>query len=195
MPGEFFARPTLRVARDLVGKRLVCEVGSDRVAGTIVEVEAYRGEADRACHASRGRTRRTEGLYRCPGVYYVYLIYGMYWCLNVVTEREDYPAAVLVRAVEPTEGLDAMRARRGAARRDEELTSGPGKLCQAYGIDGSFHGDHCERSRLFVEDAPRLPDRGVGRGPRVGVDYAGECRDHPWRFCVRGNPFVSRPRL
>lgn len=190
----FFDRPTLAVARDLLGARLVRRIGRGLVYGRIVEVEAYIGEDDRACHASRGRPGkkgRAAGLYVGPGHYYVYMIYGMYWCLNVVTEREGYPAAVLVRALEPTGGLHLMRRSRRAARRDRDLANGPGRLCQALAIDGRLHGKSVESRSLWLESGERVPDREVVRCPRVGVDYAGDSKDLPWRFYIRTSDCVS----
>lgn len=191
---SFFARDTLEVARDLLGQRLVRIVNGRRLSGRIVEVEAYVGEEDLACHASRGRTRRTEVMYGPPGHAYVYFIYGMYHCLNVVTEREGFPAAVLIRALEPVEGVDVMRAHRGC-RDDRELTSGPGKLCVALQIDRRLNGialyDHGE---LFLdEDEPVASDR-TATSTRVGIKVPGWAAEAPWRVYVADSPFVSGAR-
>ncbi len=189
---SFFDRPALGVARELLGKVLVRESGEGVVAGRIVEAEAYIGLEDRASHASRGRTERNAVMFGPPGHAYVYLIYGMHWCLNLVTERAGVPAAVLLRAVEPLEGLELMRRRRTKARRERDLTSGPARLCQAFAIDGSLNGaDVCSpQATLFVED------RGLAAGevvaaPRVGVDYAGEWALERFRFLDRQSAFVS----
>jgi DNA-3-methyladenine glycosylase len=192
----FYDRPALDVARDLIGLQLVRRLPEGRLAGRIVEVEAYVSIEDRASHASRGRTERNAVMFGPPGHAYVYLVYGMHWCLNLVTEREGIPAAVLIRAVEPVEGIEQMRARRPKARKDVELTSGPARLCQALGIDGSLNGaDLCSPGSLvWVEDC------GGGRGtivvaPRVGVAYAGEWAARPFRFYEDESPFVSaRPK-
>jgi len=192
----FYDRGALDVARDLIGLMLVRRDGAGIVAGRIVETEAYVSVEDRASHASRGRTRRNEVMFGPPGHAYVYLIYGMHWCVNLVTEPEGVPAAVLIRAVEPMEGLDRIRARRPKARKDPELTGGPARLCQAFAIDGSLNGaDLClPAGPLYVED------RGAPRGtlvaaPRVGVDYAGEWAARPFRFYEDESPYVSaRPR-
>ncbi len=180
----FYDRPTIEVARDLLGRRLVCATGGGRRAGRIVETEAYVGPDDLASHASRGRTPRTAVMFGPPGYAYVYLVYGLHYCLNAVTEREGVPAAVLVRALEPETGL--------AGR-----TDGPGRLCRALGVDRSFDGEDLTGARLFVEPGDRPPDAPppddlVASGPRIGVAYAAEDALKPWRFWVRGNEFVSR---
>lgn len=165
---RYFSRPTLTVARSLLGKYLVRENGKGTVAGKIIEVEAYIGSEDRACHASKGRTARTDVMFGRAGVAYVYLIYGMYHCLNVVTEREEFPAAVLIRAVEI----------------DGELIDGPGRLCRVLDIDRSLNRfDLTLGARLWFEDrATRVPWSKVGAFPRIGVDYAGVWAKKPWRF-------------
>jgi len=189
---EFYARDTLVVARQLLGQRLVRRLESARLSGRIVEVEAYVGETDRACHAACGRTARNAVMYGPPGHAYVYFIYGMHHCLNVVTADEGFPAAVLIRALEPVEGLETMRRlRRG--RPDRELTNGPAKLCQALAIDRTFNGlDLCADGPLFIEAGPSVDDADVETGPRVGVRGDEAALTAPWRFFVRGNPFVSR---
>jgi DNA-3-methyladenine glycosylase len=190
---DFFSRDTLTVARELLGQRLVRVLGDRRLSGRIVEVEAYVGEGDQACHARCGRTARNAAMYGPPGHAYVYLIYGMHNCLNVVTGREGFPAAVLVRALEPVEGIAVMREKRGG-RGGSELTSGPARLCQALEIDRRFDGvDLCEvDSVLFVERDTGVPGEQVVKGPRIGVRGDEEALSAPWRFCVRGNRFVSR---
>ena len=190
---EFFARDTLTVARELLGQRLVRLLDGDRLSGRIVEVEAYVGEEDQASHARFGPTRRNAPMYGPPGHAYVYLIYGMHHCLNFVTGREGFPAAVLVRALEPLEGIDAMRARRGD-RPDVQLTSGPARLCQALDVDRRFDGaDLCAPAALlFLEQDGVVPDDAVVAGPRVGVRGDEEAINVPWRFCVRDNRHVSR---
>ena len=192
---SFYARDdTLLVARELLGKRLVVPAADGaRVAGLIVETEAYMGPEDKASHAFGGRrTARTEMMYARGGTVYVYFIYGLHHQFNVVTGTEGTPHAILVRALEPVEGVDVMRARRGLedVRR---LTSGPGKLCQALALDRSYNGEDLTRTRAWIEDAGRrFGPREIARGPRVGIDYAQEYAARPWRFWVKGNPFVSR---
>ena len=164
----YFSRPTVRVARSLVGKYLVRSIEGREIAGRIIEVEAYVGPEDKACHASKGRTQRTDVMFGVAGLSYVYLIYGMHHCLNVVTEREAFPAAVLIRAID-VEG---------------ELIDGPGRLCRALQIDRSLNRiDLTRRDRLWFEDrGDRIGSRCVAAFPRIGVDYAGEWAKKPWRF-------------
>ncbi|MGD8966157.1 MAG: DNA-3-methyladenine glycosylase [Anaerolineae bacterium] len=190
---DFFARDTLVVARALLGQRLVRVLGGKRLSGRIVEVEAYIGEEDEASHARPGRTRRNAPMYGPPGHAYVYLIYGMYHCFNVVTEREGFPAAILVRGLEPLEGLEVMRGRRGG-RPDDQLTSGPGRLCEALFIDRQFDGvDLCAPTApLFLEEGETVSDDGVATGPRINVRGNESALNAPWRFCVQGNRHVSR---
>jgi DNA-3-methyladenine glycosylase len=187
----FFERDTLQVAKDLLGCRLVRIDDGQRLSGLIVEAEAYIGEDDRACHAARGRTPRTRVMYGLPGRSYVYFVYGMYHCLNVVTEREGFPAAVLIRALEPQEGFEVMRRRRGG-RPDRELTNGPGKLCQALGIDARLNGvDLTVHDRLYLERGEPVPPEQIAVSPRVGINVQGWAADVPWRAFVAGSPFVS----
>jgi DNA-3-methyladenine glycosylase len=190
---DFFARDTLVVARELLGQRLVRMWEGGRISGRIVEVEAYVGEEDQACHARCGRTERNASMYGLPGHAYVYFVYGMHHCLNIVTQREGFPAAVLIRALEPLEGIEAMRARRGG-RIDVELTSGPARLCQALGIDRRLDGvDLCAPDAvLFIEKSGALPDVAVTTGPRVGVRGDEVALAAPWRFYVQDNGYVSR---
>jgi DNA-3-methyladenine glycosylase len=190
---DFFARNTLTVARELLGRRLVRLLDGDRLSGRIVEVEAYVGEDDQASHARFGRTQRNAAMYGPPGRAYVYLVYGVHHCLNVVTGREGYPAAVLIRALEPLEGIEGMRARRGG-RSDLLLTSGPGRLCQALAIARRFDGvDLCApEALLFVEVGACVPDDAVAAGPRVGVRGDEVAITTPWRFYLRDSPHVSR---
>lgn len=192
LPREFYARDTLLVARELLGQRLVRWLNGERLSGRIVEVEAYIGETDQACHASCGRTARNAVMYGPPGHAYVYFIYGMHHCLNVVTEREGFPAAVLIRALEPLEGVATMRRLR-PGRPDRELTNGPAKLCQALDIDRTFNRiDLCAHGPLFIEAGTPVSEADVGTSPRVGVRGDERALTAPWRFFVRGNPFVSR---
>jgi DNA-3-methyladenine glycosylase len=193
---DFYTRAdTLRVARELLGKRLVVpsETGA-RVAGRIVETEAYLGAGDRAAHSYGGRrTARTETMYGVGGTAYVFFVYGMHHQFNVVTGPAGLPHVVLVRAVEPEEGVDVMKERRPVAK-ERELTDGPGKLCRALGIDLTFDGEDLTTGRrIWLEEAGvRLKPAEIATGPRVGIDYAGEDALRPWRFWVKGNEFVSR---
>jgi DNA-3-methyladenine glycosylase len=171
LPRIYFTRPTVQVARSLVGKYLVRCIDGKKIAGKIIEVEAYVGSEDKACHASKGRTQRTDVMFGSAGVAYVYLIYGMYHCLNVVTEREEFPSAVLIRAIEI----------------DGKLIDGPGRLCRAMQIDRSFNrADLTVGESLWFEDRGVSVKRGnVGAHPRIGVDYAGVWAQKHWRFRLR----------
>jgi DNA-3-methyladenine glycosylase len=195
LPREFYTRAdVLAVARDLLGRILVVPTrNGGRAAGRIVETEAYRGPEDRASHAWAGRrTRRTETMYGPGGTAYVYFVYGMYHQFNVVTNCADIPHAVLIRALEPLEGLTLMRRRR-PGRPDAKLASGPGALCLALGIDRSFDRLDLLGDRVWLEEGAAPRGRGaITRGPRVGIDYAGAWAARPWRFWIRGNPHVSR---
>lgn len=193
----FFTRPTLHVARDLLGQRLVRVCNGERLSGVIVETEAYVGPTDTACHASKGRTPRTKVMFGPPGHAYVYLIYGMYNMLNLVTEQPDFPAAVLIRAIEPVEGVAKMqthRQRNGRpATKPANLTSGPGKLCQALQIDKALNSwDVTVGQELWLESTNPVSENAIATGPRVGINYAdAKDREAPWRFWIRGNGFVS----
>jgi DNA-3-methyladenine glycosylase len=194
LPREFYTRSNVfTVARDLLGKLLVVpdELGP-RVSGKIVEVEAYRGPEDRASHAYGGRrTKRTETMYRQGGVAYVYFVYGMYYQFNVVSNVEDIPHAILVRALQPVEGIEIMRQRRHS-HPDWSLTNGPGKLCIAMGIDKRMDGADLLGNRVWLEDFEEVSPHRTAKGPRIGIDYAQEWIEKPWRFWIRENPFVSR---
>ena len=176
------------VARDLLGWEVESTVGGVRTSGRIVEVEAYTGPDDPASHAAEriGRTRRNSSMFGPPGIAYVYLIYGMHWCLNVVTGREGFPAAVLVRALEPLAGEATMAARRG---RNRDLCSGPARLCQALGVTGELDGHTLDRAPLRLVPRKPVPDGSVARSPRIGVTRA---RDRELRFFLQGNPHLSR---
>lgn len=195
LPREFYTRAdVLAVARDLLGKRLVAPApGGERVSGVVVEAEAYAAPEDKASHAYGGRrTARTETMYRVGGTAYVYFVYGLHHQFNVVTGPEGLPHAVLIRAVEPDEGIELMRERR-AVGRDRDLTSGPGKLCRALGLDRTHDGADLCGPRVWLEDAGRrVAPEEVASGPRVGIAYAEEYAQKPWRFWLRGNPYASR---
>jgi DNA-3-methyladenine glycosylase len=180
LPRTYFNRPTLTVARSLVGKYLIRCIDGREVAGKIVEVEAYVGSQDKACHASKGRTQRTEVMFGPAGVAYVYLIYGMYYCLNVVTEREEFPSAVLIRAIEL----------------DGELIDGPGRLCRVLQIDRRLNRvDLTTGESLWFEDRGVSVRKGdVEAHPRIGVDYAGKWAEKLWRFRLRAVTAPTRTR-
>ncbi len=185
---RFFQRPTLIVARELLGARLVrVERSGSRSSGLIVEVEAYIGSDDLGCHARAGRTTRNAAMWGPAGHAYVYFTYGMHWCLNVVTEVDGFPAAVLLRALVPMEGRETMRRRRGPAG-DRDMTGGPARLCQALGIDRRYNGhDLCASgATLLLEAGVPIPELDVSKSPRVGLNKVPEpWRSLPWRFLVR----------
>jgi DNA-3-methyladenine glycosylase len=203
LPRSFYARPVLTVARACIGKLLVHDDGAGRTVGRIVEAEAYRGPEDRAAHSYGGRrTPRTEVMFGEAGHAYLFFVYGMHWHLNLVAGKVGEPHAVLVRAVEPLEGVAAMAARRGldAANRKGEITSnltnGPGKLCEAFALDRAQYGADLTASTLYLADDGAKPR--VARSTRIGVDYAAEWALKPWRFYDAESRFVSRfraPRL
>lgn len=190
LPTSFYARPAAVVARELLGARLVSQVGGRKTAGVIVETEAYTGPEDEASHAHErfGRTARNAMMFAAPGLAYVYRIYGIHWCLNAVTDGEDFPAAVLIRAARPAEGMEWLGERR-KGRPEVEWMRGPGKLSEALGIEGSLNGHSLERSPLWIEPGEAVPPEEVAVGPRIGISRA---VDEPLRFWVRGSPYVSR---
>lgn len=185
LPREAYSGPTLKVARELLGRRLVrISPSGIRLAGRIIEAEAYIGEQDLACHAKAGRTARNQSMWGPPGHAYVYFTYGMHWMLNVVTEQEGFPAAVLLRGIKPEEGLERMWRNRGG-RHDLPLADGPAKLCQALEIDGSLDGlDLCAPdSPLFIEGTPSFNDDVVTTSSRIGLNTVPEpWLSKPWRF-------------
>lgn len=200
LPRDFYNRDTLEVARDMLGCWLVREHNGEQMAARIVETEAYCGAEDSACHAHRRRSPRTEAMFGPAGHAYVYLVYGMHWLLNVVTEPEGSPCAVLIRAVEPMANEAAMRAIRQAS--GKQLSNGPGKLTRALSIDKALYGHDMTRAgQLWISPASHndphaaLGSRPIASGPRVGIDYAKpEHRDAPWRLWLEDNPWVSKAR-
>lgn len=191
---EFFLRSnTVRVAQDLLGKLLVVPVADGRrVSGMIVETESYMGIEDKAAHSYGGRrTARNEITYAEGGHVYVFFVYGMYYQLNLVTGPAEQAHVVLIRGLEPVEGIEIMRDRRGAMS-DKNLTSGPGKLTIALGIDRSYNGEHLSGDRIWVEEYENIMKSQISSGPRVGIDYAEEFVEMPWRFWVSGSQYVSK---
>ncbi len=184
LPCRFYDRPVLEVARALLGMRLVRNLDGKRISGLIIETEAYDGENDLACHAHSGKTKRNAVMYGPPGHAYVYFTYGIHWCLNCVTGCEGYPSAVLIRAIQPVEGMGEI-ARRRTPNLERNWCNGPAKLTQALAIDGQLNGmDLCNSmSPLFIEKARPLPQEFIRADARVGVGYAPEpWRSLPWRF-------------
>jgi len=185
LPRSFYARPTIEVARELLGKILV----HGETAGRIVETEAYVGGDDLASHSARGITNRTRVIFGPPGHAYVYFIYGMYECLNLVAEPDGTPGCVLIRALEPVAGIAAMQRRRPAARTTRDLASGPGRLTMAMAITRAQNGMDVTRGDLTVRTAPGEEPFEIEVTPRIGIRH---CADWPLRFVIRGSPFVSR---
>ncbi|OGV26060.1 MAG: 3-methyladenine DNA glycosylase [Legionellales bacterium RIFCSPHIGHO2_12_FULL_37_14] len=180
LPREFYNRETTHVARDLLGMHLVHRSQGIERIGKIVEVEAYLGGHDLACHSSKGLTKRTEVMFGQPGFAYVYLIYGMYHCFNVVTESKGVGAAVLIRALEPIQSIT-------------ERTSGPGLLCKALKIDRQLNAHDLLSDTLFITNQSAELARHIVAAPRIGVHYSKEWAAKPLRFYIQGNPFVSKP--
>ena len=194
LPRDFYTRRnTLQIARELLGKLLVVvEEDAPRVAGMIVETEGYKGPLDKASHAfGHRRTARTETMYGLGGTAYVYFIYGMYCQFNVVTNEAETPHAILVRALEPVEGIDVMHQRR-TVKTDRDLSNGPGKLCIAMNIDRRFDRADLLGEEIWIEDYEKIKPRQIASGPRVGISYAEDYVDKPWRFWIKDNPCVSR---
>jgi DNA-3-methyladenine glycosylase len=179
LPREFYDRDTIMVSKDLLGKYLVRAARGVERVGRIVEVEAYLGPHDLAAHSARGRTKRNEVMFGPPGHAYVYMIYGMYFCMNVVTEREGHASAVLLRALEPIENV-------------ADKTRGPGLLCKAMQIDKRLNGHDLLSDDFFIATGEAPQEFRIAKRPRIGVDYAGEWAKKHLRYYIKGNPFVSR---
>ena len=178
---KFYNQSTLKVAKKLLGKFLVRKIGKKKIVGMITEIEAYVGPNDLASHASKGKTPRTQIMFGEAGRWYVYLIYGMYHCLNVVTEKEDYPAAVLIRAVKPV-----VNVRRGAEAAARGIGAGPGKVCKYFKIDKKLNGENAGGQKLWIEDRKiKLKKSAIQTDKRIGVDYAGKYKHKKWRFLIK----------
>lgn len=190
---EFYERDGLTVAKELLGKYLVHSTQEGTTVGKIVEVEAYIGPEDAAAHMYKGlRTSRTEVAFGPGGHAFVYLIYGMYYCFNIVTNIAEKPEAILIRALEPVEGLDRMKKRRKTEEAVKNLCSGPGKLCMAMAITKEHNAVDLCGDELYLLDRERVPEKDILSTPRINIDYAGEAKDYPWRYIIRENPFVSK---
>jgi DNA-3-methyladenine glycosylase len=213
LPKSFYQRSAVEVARDLVGKLLVHKSAEGITAGMIVETEAYVGSMDKACHAYKGKTDRNAVMFRAGGLAYVYFIYGMYNCFNVVSGPKNVADAVLIRALEPVQGLALMSQRRyqkniwadlspralkkhlqneKLTAKEKNLTNGPGKLCQALDITKTQYGANLTRGELLIKDYKVVEPTSIGVSKRINIDYAEEARDFPWRFYLLDNPWVSR---
>jgi len=187
LPRQFFFQDTVTVARKLLGKRLIRLERNQPIGGIITETEAYRGEEDLACHARAGKTNRTRVMYGPPGYAYIYFNYGIHWLLNIVTEEKDFPAAVLIRAIKPTEGLEIIANRRKGIPRSQ-WTNGPAKICQALNLDNNFNGtDICApESVLFVEEGQKIQENAIAIKSRVGIQSVPEpWKSIPWRFQLK----------
>lgn len=195
---EFYNRDSLIVAKELLGKVLVHHVNGEKITAKIVETEAYMGVDDKAAHSYGGRrTQRVEVMYGDPGFSYVFIIYGMHYCFNVVTKEKGNPQAVLIRALEPLDGLDIMALNRFSKSYNDltnaqikNLTNGPGKLCSAMLIDKSLNGENLCGNNLYIEDIDN-ENFSIVSTKRVGIDYAEEAKDYPWRFYIKDNKYVS----
>ncbi len=188
---EFYNQDGITVAKQLLGAVLVRKTPQGITAGKIVETEAYMGEIDAAAHSFKPRSPRTEIQYGEGGFAYIYMIYGMYWCMNVVANTKDIPQAVLIRALEPVEGIELMQSRRNT-QNIKNLCSGPGKLCQALAIDKSCYGLDLLGDELYIVQGDELMPEQIAATPRINIDYAGEAKDYPWRFIIDKNPHVSK---
>ncbi|MBI1803820.1 MAG: DNA-3-methyladenine glycosylase [Ignavibacteriae bacterium] len=195
LPRSFYRRPTLTVAKDLLGKHLVRKLGRSTLIGKIIEVEAYLGEKDPASHAYRGLTKRNEVMFKEGGHLYVYFTYGMHYCCNVVTEKEGIGHAVLLRAIEPIEGIEMMwKNRKFTTNLTDEtdyrmLTNGPAKLCQAFGIRKNENGINLRGNLIFLTEGENISRSSTRATTRIGITVGRELR---WRFYIKRNPFVSR---
>lgn len=200
LENDFFKRDTVEVAKSLIGKKIIRNISGNFFCAKIVETEAYLGLEDRACHSYGGRiTDRNKTLYLPGGHIYVYLIYGMYDLLNIVTRDEEHPEAVLIRGVEPLENLDGISKNRfGKAYEDlstyqrKNLSNGPGKLSMALGINRSLNGKVLSKDYLYIGEGEEVPEKDLVVTKRIGIDYAGEDANLPLRFCLRDNPYVSK---
>ena len=193
LPESFYKRSNVvAIARELLGKQLVTRIGKKITSGLIVETEAYSWK-ERGCHAYKGRrTQRNEMMFACGGHAYVYLCYGVHNLFNVVTNQSGIADAVLIRAIEPLDGLPIMQQRRGFPVNPFHLTSGPGKLAVALGIDRTFNGKYLTGNDVWIEEGERVPARMIGTSTRIGLENAGEDAKLPWRFTIRNNPWISK---
>lgn len=189
---DFYTRDTLIVAKELLGKLLVRNSPEGIVKGKIVEVEAYVGSIDKACHAYNDlRSKRTEIMYKNGGHAYVFMIYGMYSCMNVVTNKENLGEAVLIRALEPIDGIELMKKRRNTEK-TKNLTNGPGKLCKALDITKELSGTDLCSNTLYIEDYETISEENIISSKRINIEYAEEAKDFLWRFTIKDNPFISQ---
>ncbi|WP_397303837.1 DNA-3-methyladenine glycosylase [Nonlabens ulvanivorans] len=185
----------VELSRDLIGKKIVSNINGELTSGIITETEAYRGYDDKACHAHLGRfTDRTKVMYEPGGVAYVYLCYGIHHLFNIITNTDGNADAILIRAVEPVEGIDIMLKRRGKKKLDKTLTSGPGNFSKAFALDKSFYGADLTGDEVWIEksDLLRFRESDIISTTRIGIDYAGEDKNLPWRFYLNTSDYISR---
>lgn len=197
LPRNFYLKDALFLSKEILGKHLVHNSPSGKTIGKIVETEAYLGEDDPASHTyGRGVTERTKVHYKEGGYAYVYQIYGMYFCFNIVCGKRGEPYCVLIRALEPVEGIEIMEKRRKMYSLDNlrELTNGPGKLCQAMGITKALYGENLCGNILYLLEGEKIKPSLIASTPRIGIDYTGEAKHYPWRFFIKGNGFVSKSK-
>ncbi len=190
---EFYLQNAEIVAKELLGKYIVREYDNKKIVCKIVETEAYIGPEDKACHAYNNRcTERTKVMFEEGGIAYIYFIYGMYYCLNIVVEREGKPEAVLIRGIEPVENIEEIKSNRSIkSKKEQDLTNGPGKLCTALKIDKSLNGyDITRKCELYITEGEEIEE--IITAKRINIDYAEEYRDKHWRFYIKGNKFVSK---
>lgn len=192
LPVSFFKNDALTVAPSLLGKRLVVSKGEVILSGMIVETEAYRGFDDASSHAYNGKTQRNSNMFEEGGIVYVYMIYGSYFCLNFVTGNKNDGQAVLIRGVEPLDGLDVMRFNRfgvfGKKPIDKNLTNGPGKICKAFGIDKSYNGESLSGTKIFITNEKKISKQSILSSSRRGITQG---KEHLWRYYIHENKFVS----
>ena len=193
LPRKFYTQSTLKIAKQMLGKYLVRKIGSKKLIGKIVETEAYIGPEDKASHAYQGKiTERNKAEYLIGGHIYIYLVYGMYWQLNISTGNEGQPECVLIRALEPVIKNLNIESKEDMLK-IKNLANGPGKLCRWLKLDKSFYGeDFVKSKRIWLEEGEKIKPSQIIASKRIGIDYAEECADVPWRFYIKNNPFVSR---
>jgi len=206
LPAKFYQQKTDQLAQNLLGKYIIRQFNGQKLVGKIVETEMYYGHNDKASHASKGKTARTKLMFDHPGLAYIYLVYGMYSCFNIVTEKKEFPAAILIRAVEPVSGLKQISKNRKIICHAEpsrsitnhlsvNLTNGPGKFCQAFKIDKNLNGVNLITSKqlyLAENSKVKLVSSQIKKAKRIGIDYAGSSKNLLWRFYLKNNDFVSK---
>ncbi len=194
LPLKFYAKPTLTVAKELLGKYIFRNHRGYKLVGKIVETEAYIGFDDQASHAARGKTKRNEVMFGHGGRAYIYMIYGKYYCLNIATEKSGFPAAVLIRAIEPISGIEQMAKNRNIKSADKKnISNGPGKLCQALKIDKNLNGIGLQSDKLWLANGKcKIKDNAIVSARRIGIDYAGSSKDLLWRFYLKDNLYISQ---